>query len=129
LPNLVQWDCWNEMRWLSQTDGYVCYCSRTVDRYHDWLRRRYATLDTLNTAWLRRYCDWRDVIPPNLPTRTYTDSMAWQEFMENRTKEDLRWRYESVRAGDEHRPIVAHAAFPATLGTGEFFAHEMALMR
>lgn len=129
LPNLLQWDCWNEMRWLSQTDGYVCYCPHTLARYQEWLRRKYGELDALNEAWLRRYCDWRDIVPPNLPTRTYTDSMAWQEFITQRTSEDLRWRYECVRSVDAKRPIVAHAAFPSTLATGKFFAYEMALTR
>lgn len=123
------WDCWNEMRWMSQADGYVCFCEHSLSRYRDWLRLRYTSLDELNRAWHRRYVDWRDIMPPKAPARTYTDTMPWQHFVTERIAEELRWRYDCVRAEDRQRPIIAHAAFPSTFNTGEFFENEPALGR
>ena len=128
-PQLWGWDCWNEMRWMSQSDGYVCFCQHSLDRYRAWLQKSYGSLDALNRAWRRRYVDWRDVMPPKAPARTYTDAMPWQTFISERTAEDLRWRYDCVRAEDRHRPIIAHAAFPSVFNTGEFFENEPALAR
>lgn len=123
------WDCWNEMRWMSQADGYVCFCAHSLARYRGWLQKRYGSLDGLNQAWHRRYVDWRDIMPPKAPARTYTDTMPWQHYTSDRTAEELRWRYDCVRAEDRQRPIIAHAAFPSTFNTGEFFENEPALAR
>lgn len=127
--NLLAWDCWNEMRWMAQSDGHVCFCDHTIDRYRAWLAARYGSLDGLNAALQRRYCAWEDVRAPKLPTRTYMDCVLWQEFITARTAEDLRWRYKQVRACDASRAIIAHAAFPSIFATGEFFEFETALAR
>jgi beta-galactosidase len=128
-PALRVWDCWNEIRWLSQADGFVCYCDHTVAAFRNWLRDRYGDLDGLNAAWRRRYRSWDDVLPVKLPTRTYTDALAFQLFLADRARRDLRWRYDLVRAVDAERPIVAHAAFPSAFSTGEFFEFEQPLAR
>jgi beta-galactosidase len=127
--NLLQWDCWNEIRWMTQSDGYVCHCEHTVARFRDWLREQHGDLDGLNAAWRRRYRTWDDVAPVKLPTRTYTDAMAFQAFLAHRVLGDLRWRRDAVRAGDPERPIVAHTAFPSAWCAGESFEYEPALAR
>ena len=129
VSNVLAWDCWNEMRWASQADGYVCFCDHTVARFREWLKERFGTLDALNKATLRKYIDWEDVVPAKSQARNNTDVVLWQQFIADRTKEDLRWRYENVRAGDPSRPIHAHAAFPSTFSTGEFLDNEYALGR
>lgn len=126
---LAGWDCWNEIRWLTQADGYVCHCPHTVASFHTWLCERYGTLDALNDAWQRRYRSWDDVAMAKVPPRTYTDVMAFEQFLTRRAAVDLRWRYEAVRAGDPARPIYAHTAFPSIHCTGEFFEYEPALAR
>lgn len=129
IEQLLLWDCWNEIRWLTQADGYVCHCEHTVAQFRDWLRERHGDLDGLNAAWRRRYTSWEDVVPAKLPTRTYTDAMAFQAFLTRRAARDLRWRRDAVHAGDASRPIVAHTAFPSAFCTGEFFEFEPALAR
>jgi beta-galactosidase len=128
-PTLLAWDCWNEMRWSSQSDGYVCFCEHTVARFHGWLKRKFGTLETLNKATHRTYVAWEDVIPAKSQARNNTDVMLWQQFITDRTAEDLRWRYDNVRIGDPRRPIHAHAAFPTPFCTGEFLDQEYALGR
>jgi beta-galactosidase len=127
--NLRVWDCWNEIRWLTQADGYVCYCEATVAAYRRWLEERFGSLDGLNAAWQRRYAGWEDVVPAKLPTRTYTDMIAFQGFLTARAAQDLKWRYDLIRAADSVHPIIAHTAFPAVFCTGEFFEFEQALAR
>jgi len=128
-PNILAWDCWNEMRWASQADGYVCFCDHTVARFRDWLKRRFGTLEALNQAMLRKYVAWEDVIPAKSQARNNHDVVLWQQFIADRTAEDLRWRYDHVRIGDPNRPIHAHGCFPTTFATGEFLANEYALGR
>ncbi len=128
--SIVAWDCWNELRWASQSDGYVCYCDHTLARFHQWLAAKYGDLDGLNEAWRRRLTSWEDVRPGRLPGRSYTELLEFQAFLTGRTAEMLRHRYTSIRAGDPDRPIVAHSAFPATFFTGTgFLPFEQALAR
>jgi beta-galactosidase len=126
---LLLWDCWNEIRWLTQADGYVCYCEHTTAAFRDWLRESFGSLDALNEVWRRRYRSWEDVLPAKLPTRTYTDVIAFQAFLTWRATRDLRRRADAVRAEDSAHPVIAHAAFPAIHNTGEFFEWEQALAR
>ena len=128
-PEIRLWDCWNEMRWMSQADGYICFCNHTLTRYRRWLKEKYGSLEGLNAAWQRRYVDWSDVMPPKMPARTYTDAMLWQQFTVDRIAHELEWRRDCVRQEDAERPIIAHAAFPATHNTGEWFEYETALGR
>jgi beta-galactosidase len=44
-PNVIGWQTDNEF------GGTDCRCDRCRDRFQDWLRRRYETLDELNRAW------------------------------------------------------------------------------
>lgn len=53
--NIAGWDCWNEIRWNVQADGFVCYCEHTIAAYRNWLQDKYGSLDKLNKAWQRRY--------------------------------------------------------------------------
>jgi beta-galactosidase len=126
---ILMWDCWNELRWITQADGYVCHCEHTLAAFRAWLRERFGDLDGLNAAWQRRYRSWEDVVPAKLPCRTYTDAMAYAAFLAHRTTTDLAWRRDAIRAGDGSRPVTAHTAFPSAWCTGEFFEYEPALAR
>src|SRR4051794_30021575 len=48
VSNVLAWDCWNEMRWSSQADGYVCFCQHTIARFRVWLEQRFGSLDAFN---------------------------------------------------------------------------------
>ncbi len=112
------WDAWNELRWNVQADGYVCYCGHTLAAFRDWLKSRYGSLDGLNEAWLRRYASWEDVTPGKLPTRPFTELMAFQHFLTWRANRHGRWRYKTMKALDRERPVTVHPASPSPLETG-----------
>jgi len=44
-PNLIGWDCWNELRWNVNSDGFVCYCPFTKKKFREWLKEKYGDLD------------------------------------------------------------------------------------
>ncbi|MGO8669859.1 MAG: beta-galactosidase [Capsulimonadaceae bacterium] len=61
-PGLVVWHIGNEY-------GGTCYCDTCGAAFHDWLKRRYGSLDTLNDRWYTRfwghtYSDWSQIEPP-----------------------------------------------------------------
>ncbi|TDD29670.1 beta-galactosidase [Kribbella turkmenica] len=61
-PSLAMWHVHNEY-------GTVCYCPLAAERFREWLRERYGSLDRLNAAWTtafwsQGYSGWQDVQPP-----------------------------------------------------------------
>ena len=82
------------------------------------MEQRYGSLDALNSAWKRRYSCWEEVRPGKLPDRSYTESMAWQNFLTVRSNLHAAARYTAMRSVDPHRPITAHGASPSALCSG-----------
>jgi beta-galactosidase len=77
-PSVVAWHVGNEY-------GGACYCDRCAAAFRDWLRKRYDSLDTLNTAWYTRFwshtfTDWDEIEPPSALTEHWRgpDSTAFQ---------------------------------------------------
>ncbi len=122
--NLAGWDCWNELRWMVNANGHVCFCRNTLKSYRRFLKREYGDLDGLNRAWGRRYAAWKDVYPSRVPggggdaIPLYNDTLAWQRFLNWRAADTCRWRYEALREGDPARPILAHCAAPTAMPRG-----------
>jgi beta-galactosidase len=110
--HLVGWDAWNELRWNVQADGLVCYCPHTLKAFRQWLSDTYDGLQGLNEAWLRRYGDWSEVMPGKTAGRTYTEMMAFAQFLTERCNRHAQARYEVIKAIDPGRPVTVHAAEP-----------------
>jgi beta-galactosidase len=108
--HLVMWDCWNEIRWITRVEGYVCYCEHTLASFRSWLRDKHGDLDGLNRAWNRRYCDWDDVQPGKDPGGAWVETVEFQTFLSWRTARLLEFRAGGLRAGDPDpsHPIMAH---------------------
>lgn len=109
------WDVWNELRWNVHADGLVCYCDHTIAAFHAWLRARHGDLDGLNRAWKRRYRAWDEVLPGKRPGRVYTEMMAFQAFLMDRSSEHARWRYSLVKEKNPTKPVTVHGGKPTVL--------------
>ncbi len=117
--NIAGWDCWNEIRWNVQADGFVCYCPHTLAAYRSWLEERHGSLEELNKAWQRRYSSWLDVVPGKTPPRPYTDMMAFQHFLTERTNRHAAERYRLIKSLDGDRPVTIHGPCPCFNMTGD----------
>ena len=61
-PGLRLWHVGNEY-------GQICWCALCADRFREWLRDRYGSLERLNAGWNtafwgHTYTDWAQVEPP-----------------------------------------------------------------
>jgi beta-galactosidase len=121
--HLRGWDAWNELRWNVNSDGMVCFCEHTIDRFHQWLDERYGGLDGLNRAWKRRYGQWDEVLPGKTPDRPYTEMMAFEHFITWRANRHGKDRYDLIRSLDADRPITAHGGEPCAMSTGSAENH------
>ena len=113
--NLIAWDIWNELRWNVHADGLVCYCEHTIAEFRRWLRERYGELEQLNHSWQRRYRSWEDVQPGKRAGRTYTEMMAFEHFITDRSVAHGRRRYQIVKSLDPDRPATLHGGKPTVL--------------
>ncbi|MBR4674697.1 MAG: beta-galactosidase [Victivallales bacterium] len=115
-PALHGWDIWNELRWCVQSEALVCWCPHTLAAWKRWLQCKYETLEKLNETWQRRYICWEDVQACiRKPDRTYTEYMAWQHFITDRSNAHCEDRYRAMRAIDTVHPITAHGDSPSPL--------------
>lgn len=117
--NLIGWDCWNELRWNCQSDGLVCYCPYTINAFRNWLMQKYKDLENLNKYWKRRYCSWEDVFPGKKPIRPYTEMMEFQAFLQWRSAQHAKFRYDTIKSVDKNHLITAHGPQPSFYMAGD----------
>ena len=116
-PAFIGWDLWSEphvINWANPTwipNPEFCYCTNTVRRYREWLRKKYGSIESLNAAWYRRFTSWEDVEPSRMSTiLSYTDYIDWKTFIAAKLGEDLRDRYQAVKSIAPRTIVTSHAA-------------------
>jgi len=119
-PNFYGWDLWSEPHmvqwgwpgWIP--NAQYCYCPHTQNRFRQWLKDKYQSLDALNTAWYRTFESWGEVSPPRFYTiLSYTDYIDWKNFIYQKMAEDLRLRYDAIRVADKQGVITSHSSPPS----------------
>jgi beta-galactosidase len=114
LPHLRGWDCWNETRWNVGADGIVCYCPHTLKAFRNWLDEKYHGLDGINSTWNRRYGKWDEVLPGKWFGSTYTEMMAFEDFLTAKCNRHGKQRYDLIKALDPKHIVTLHGAHPCT---------------
>jgi len=121
-PAFYGWDLWSEpaaLNWARvgyKSEPMFCYCPSSQERFRQWLRQKYQTLDRLNEAWHRTFTDWNQVEPPRYGTiLTYTDFMDWRVYYGYKLAEDLAMRNRAVKAVDPDHVTTSHAPNPSPL--------------
>ena len=116
------WDLWSEpaaLNWARvgyKSEPMFCYCPASMQRFREWLQKKYGTLDQLNVAWHRTFTDWKQVEPPRFGTiLTYTDFMDWRVYYGYKLAEDLKMRNDAVKAVDPVHVTTSHAPNPSPL--------------
>ena len=107
-PHVVNWVWFN-------TPVEFCYCPHTQARFRDWLKRKYRTLDAVNSAWYRTFSSWDDVEAPRFGTiLSYTDFIDWKTFIAAKLEEDLKLKADAS-APRGARPVSSHSDAPAIM--------------
>ncbi len=118
-PNFLGWDLWSEPHIINWAiidfipNATFCYCPSSMQRFRSWLEKKYGSIDGLNTAWYRRFADWKQVEPPRFGTiLSYTDFIDWRMFIQQKLAEDLKLRSQAVKSVDATKVTTSHAAVP-----------------
>lgn len=116
------WDLWSEpaaLNWARigyKSEPLFCYCPSSIERFREWLKKKYGTLGGLNEAWHRTFSDWSQVEPPRYGTiLTYTDFMDWRVYYGYKLAEDLKMRNDAVKEVDRNHITTSHAPNPSPL--------------
>lgn len=124
-PALLLWECMNEpilepARHLSYhvvpERRLFCYCMRTIEKYREWLERKYRSIENLNHNWGSAFGTFDDITPPAF-RNTYHDMIDWRLFAMDNMAELVRWRAELVRKYDEDHIVMSHAVGGGALRT------------
>ena len=124
-PALAGWDAWNELRYHYHSDSLVCFCSHTITKWHNWLKRKFGTLDELNRVWMRRYNSFEEILPGKVHDRTYTEMISWQHFRTWNCDDHGLHRYEAIKKLDPKHDVTVHAATPSPLMSGGLTEHAL----
>src|SRR3954468_12946176 len=107
-PHVVNWVWFN-------TPVEFCYCPHTQARFRDWLKRKYRTLDAVNSAWYRTFSSWDQVSAPRFGTiLSYTDFIDWKTFIAAKLQDDLKLKADAS-APRGARPVSSHSDAPAIM--------------
>ncbi|MDD9956536.1 MAG: beta-galactosidase [Anaerolineaceae bacterium] len=121
--NIWAWNTFQEIGFWPNEAGKTgfCYCPHTLERFRDWLRERYGSLEALNAAWQLTHAHWQDVEPPRRkePVAPFID---WRFFMDDVTlTRNLEFKTAVLRANDpQRRPVFSHADTPRIASGAEW---------
>jgi len=107
-PAVRMWHAGNEY-------GQVCFCDRCAERFRDWLRARYGTLDALNAAWAttvwsQEYGDWAEILPPRVAPyhRNPSQELDFRRFGSDLLLDLFRAQKAIIRRHDAERPVTTN---------------------
>lgn len=84
-----------------------CYCPHTVEKFRQWLGKKYGSLDALNAEWTRHYERWEQVQPVK-NYGIYTDWLDWKHFRMERITDQVSWINGLVKKYDPERATTVH---------------------
>jgi beta-galactosidase len=110
-PALVAWHVSNELGCHNIYD----YSDDAARAFRDWLRARYTTIDTLNSAWgtafwSQRYSDWEQILPPRLAASfpNPTQQLDFKRFSSDALKDHLRAERDLLREITPDVPVTTN---------------------
>ncbi|MBR4501691.1 MAG: beta-galactosidase [Clostridia bacterium] len=113
-PAVVAWQLDNEL------EAYFCFCDHCAERFRDWVKNRYGTLEAVNRAygnvvWSGEYSSWEQV---RLPFGHYPS--AWlnpaymldhSRFASDRAIEFVRWQAAIIHERCPAVPVTTNVWF------------------
>jgi beta-galactosidase len=107
-PALVAWHISNEY-------SDPCYCETCAAAFRGWLRRKYGTLDELNSRWWTRfwshtYTDWAEIEPPysNGENHLHGLTLDYRRFQSDSMLECYKLERDAIRALSPDIPITTN---------------------
>ncbi len=101
------WDIWNEARSRPLGD---CACQESRQRYREWLKNQYQSIEELNSFWGKAWTDWEDINPPPA-LGDYAEMYLWRQWAMHSVADRIAWAYKIAKSLDKKHPVMTHVGF------------------
>ena len=92
---------------------YICYCDRSQRMFHQWLEKKYGTIDKANQCWGAAYKGFAAIVPPPVKNSRPLAGVNrglwydWTRFNQDRFTDYLLWVRGEIRKIDPSGPLAA----------------------
>lgn len=109
-PALVIWHVGNEY-------ATHCYCETCAERFRDWLKERYGTIEELNRRWNMSFWghtvyEWEEIVPPsnrNGDNRCFQGmALDYKRFMSDSILACYQGEYDAIKAISPEIPVTTN---------------------
>lgn len=107
-PAVLGWHISNEY-------GGECHCNLCQERFRDWLKARYTTLDALNHAWWsafwsHTYTDWSQIESPSPQGEVSIHglNLDWRRFNTAQVTDFCRHEVAPLKAANAELPVTTN---------------------
>ncbi|UWM66417.1 beta-galactosidase [Enterobacter sp. CP102] len=107
-PAVLGWHISNEY-------GGECHCNLCQERFRDWLKARYTTLDALNhawwsTFWSHTYTDWSQIESPSPQGEVSIHglNLDWRRFNTAQVTDFCRHEVAPLKAANAELPVTTN---------------------
>jgi len=121
-PALWFYDAWNEP--VSRPLGQ-CQCPHSTVSYREWLRRKFGSIEKLNTTFGKAWTSF-ETIRPASAAADHVEMFLWRKWAGFSVAEQVRFVAEAIRSVDPKAHIMVHAGGslivqdPACTATDDF---------
>ena len=110
--NLLLFNAWNE---LNSSPVGDCACPSCRDRYRNWLKDSFKTIEALNGAYGKAWGKFSEIDPP-ARYEDYAELYLWRLFRAEEMSDRLRWVTQCIKAEDSVHPVMAHVSHVNGIG-------------
>lgn len=110
-PGVILWHISNEF-------GGECHCPLCQEKFREWLKEKYHTIENLNdrwctTFWSHRYESFDQVESPSPrgERELHALNLDWKRFVTERTVDFLKAEAEALREGGSELPVTANLMY------------------
>jgi beta-galactosidase len=113
-PAVLIWHVSNEY-------GGYCYCETCEEKFRDWLKGRYGTLEALNKAWNtsfwgHTFYDWDEIVVPNALSEEGEGNVSafqgisidYRRFMSDSLLDCYKLEYEAIKKHTPDLPVTTN---------------------
>lgn len=110
-PAVVLWHISNEL-------GGECHCPLCQEKFREWLREKYETIENLNnqwctTFWSHRYNSFDEIESPSPrgEVALHALNLDWKRFVTKQTLEFVEVEKAAIAAGGFNRPVTVNLMY------------------
>ena len=110
-PAVILWHISNEY-------GGECHCPLCQEKFREWLKEKYGTIENLNSSWCttfwsHTYNSFDQIESPSPKGENALHALAldWKRFVTDRTVDFMRHEISAIRAGGSELPATANLMY------------------